>query len=134
MNKPVRCIFFFIAIICDISLAQQLQPVTEKQKIIIEGQLLKPIRLIHDSAQFFKAFANAYTISSVWKYEAENTQQKKNKYDSFILREYRGAFIIDQYKFRLYEAEEKIEIEDWETGKYIDTNGWLRKYKKLKQR
>ena len=126
--------FCFIALIGNNAFAQSGGEVTENQKKLIEEQVLKPIRIIHDSAKFFKAFANAYTISSIWKYEMENSPGKKNKYYGFVLREYMGAFIIDQYKFKLYEQEERIEMEEWETGKFIDVNTWLRQYKKLKQK
>lgn len=135
MNRLGICIFFcYVNILPDNNgFAQSMGVTTDNQKQLIEEQLLKPIRIIHDSAQLFKAFANAYTISSVWKYELESTPSKKNKYYKFVLREYRGAFIIDQYKFRLYEQEAKMEVEDWETGTLIDINAWLKKYKKRKQ-
>lgn len=135
MNRLSICIFFcyFNILLGDSGQAQSMGVVTDNQKKLIEQQLLKPIRVIHDSAQFFKAFANAYTIASVWKYELESTPGKKNKYHGFVLREYRGSFIIDQYKFRLYEKETKMEVEDWETAALIDVNAWLKKYKKRKQ-
>lgn len=135
MNRLSICIFFcyFNIILGDSGLAQSMGVATDNQKKLIEEQLLKPIRSIHDSAQFFKAFANAYTIGSVWKYELESIPSKKNKYYGFVLKEYRGAFIIDQYKFKLYEKEAKMEVEDWETAALIDVNAWLKKYKKRKQ-
>lgn len=136
MNRLTICIFFcyFNILLGGSGQAQSADIVTDNQKKLIEEQLLKPIRIIHDSAQFFKVFANAYTIgASVWKYELESSPGKKNKYYGFVLREYRGSFIIDQYKFRLYEKEAKMEVEDWETGTMIDVNIWLKKYKKRKQ-
>lgn len=135
---PSDSIKYFTLLIFSVTscftVAQSAPDISDSHKKIIEQQLLKPIRIIHDSSNFIGAFANAYTISSVWKYELYSKPTAKNKYYVFVLREYRGAFIIDQYTFKINSTDSKIEIEDWETGKFIEPQLWLKKYKMQKQK
>lgn len=98
-------------------------------KELIEKDLMRPIRLIHDSMSIMKMFDQAYTLAPVWKYTLLQSPSGNRKFYLFQLREYRGAFVVDQVKFRVYESM-NVEVEDWEQGKFIPVTEWLKTYKK----
>lgn len=97
---------------------------------LIDEKVLAPIKAMHDPANI-KMFSRAY-VGSVWKYELISKPTSKQKYYELELREYRGAFIIDQYKMRVYETDKKVMLEDWKSNTYLTSDKWLDFYKNQK--
>lgn len=106
---------------------KEVNPAVQK---LIEDQVLNPMKAIHDPANI-KMFSRAF-IGSVWKYELVSKPSGKQKYFELELREYRGAFIIDQYKMRVYEADKKVMLEDWKSNTFLTADKWLEFYKNQK--
>lgn len=101
-----------------------------KAQKLLDDQVLSQLKAMHDPANI-KMFSRAY-IGSIWKTELVSKPSAKQKYYDMELREYRGAFIIDQYKVRVFETEGKVMLEDWKTGTFLPADKWLDFYKNQK--
>jgi hypothetical protein len=104
--------------------------ISPKAQELLDVQVLNPLKAMHDPANI-KMFSRAY-IGSVWKSEMISKPAGKQKYYDMELREYKGAFIIDQYKMRIFEADGKVMLEDWKTGTFLTADKWLDFYKNQK--
>ena len=97
---------------------------------LIEEKVVRPLKALHDPANI-KMFSRAY-IGSVWKYELKSKPAGKVNYYEYLLREYRGAFIIDQYKMRVDLKAGTVLVEDWKNTKYLAAADWVTFYKTQK--
>ena len=109
---------------------QDKAPIPAKAQQLLDDQVLSPIKAMHDPANV-KMFSRAY-IGSIWKSELISKPTGKQKYYDMELREYKGAFIIDQYKMRIFEADNKVMLEDWKSGQFLTADKWLDFYKNQK--
>ena len=106
------------------------EDINPKVTELIENKVIAPLKIMHDPGgpdMFSRAF-----IGSVWKYELVKKPSGRDKYYQFSLSEYKGAFIIDQYKMRVYETVDKVAMEDWVNNKFIPVDEWLTFYRSQK--
>lgn len=101
-----------------------------KAQQLLDQQVISQLKAMHDPANI-KMFSRAY-IGSIWKSELLSKPKGKQKYYDMELREYRGAFIVDQYKMRIFETEGKVMLEDWTNGNFLTADKWLDFYKNQK--
>lgn len=114
------------------SFTYQENDIPQKVKDLVENNVISQLKAMHDPANV-KMFSRAY-VGSVWKYDLVKKPSGKDKFYVCDLKEYRGAFIIDQYKMRIYEQDNKVLVEDWTTNKFINSTEWLTVYSKAKNK
>jgi len=111
-------------------LLQEKVDISPKAQQLLNAQVLSPIKEMHDPKNI-KMFSRAY-IGSIWKSELISKPKGKQAYYDMELREYRGAFIVDQYKMRIFENDGKVMLEDWTSGSFLAAEKWLDFYKNQK--
>ena len=132
-NKVILFSFYgliIVALVFATAFKAESEDVSPKVTELIQSKVISPLLVMHDPGgpdMFSRAF-----IGSVWKYELVKKPSGRDKYYQFCLREYKGAFVIDQYKMRVYETTEKIAMENWVNNKFIPVEEWLPFYRNQK--
>ncbi|MBN8701773.1 MAG: hypothetical protein J0M08_01825 [Bacteroidetes bacterium] len=127
---------FFVALFLlynfSVSSQEVVVNIPPKVSTAIEDKLLVKIKAMHDpanAAMFSRAF-----VGSVWKYELVKKPAGRDLFYLFVLREYRGSFVIDQYKVKVFEKDNVVLVEDWVSNKFVSVDDWLRLYSDVKNK
>ena len=64
----------------------------------------------------------------IWTYKLSSRPDNKQAFYLFVLRYDKGTAINEEHKFRVYESEGKITVED-SKNKYIPVKEWIKKYR-----
>ena len=101
--------------------------VKKKLDALVEKQILKPVRDIHDKLDL-DAFSRAYTTES-YVYDIYNDPTAKANYYQCVMKQMKGAFITDKVEFRIDAKTNTITMMDDKTKKFIALYKWLIDYK-----